>query len=214
MLEPTGLADLSRQRDALVREVHHRIKNHLHGVMGLLRVQADAHADLAPHLIEVMGQVGAIAGVYGLQGTGAHPGADLGEVVRLIATVAAGPVDCEGLAATPLPLADVDAVPVALVVNELVANALKHREGPDPVRPVRLALERTGEGARLTVSAGPARLPQGFDFAARRGLGTGLALAATLLPSRGARLDFLQDGDEVRAVLTLEPPILSTPDPG
>jgi PAS domain S-box-containing protein len=209
--EARRLADLARQRDALVREVHHRIKNHLHGVMGLLRLHTNTHTELGPFLGEIMGQIGAIAGVYGLQGSGAQSGAELSRVIRLIAGGAAGPVEFVDLAGAPLPLADADAVPVALVVNELVTNALKHRKDPDPTRSVKVTLDLAREDARLTVSASPARLPEDFDFAARCGLGTGLELVATLLPSRGARLDFSQTGDEVRATLTLGLPILSTP---
>jgi two-component sensor histidine kinase len=177
--------------------------------MGLLSLQVNAHPELAPLLTEVMGQIGAIAGVYGLQGSATQPGAELGRVVRLIVGGAAGPVEFKDLACVPLPLADADAVSVALVINELLTNALKHRDNPEPGTPVRVRLEQDGEEALLSFSAAPARLPEGFDFAARRGLGTGLELVATLLPSRGARLNFLQEGDEVRVTLTLMPPILS-----
>jgi two-component sensor histidine kinase len=206
--EVRRLSDLARQRDALVREVHHRIKNHLHGVLNLVRVEIAAHPELTAHLGDLIGQIGAIAEVYGLQGAGQSTVADLDPLVRLIAAGAAGPVEYQGLAAVPLPLRDGDAVPVALVVNELITNALKHRAGADPARPVHVQLQRVGQGVQLTVSAGPARLPRGFDFQARRGLGTGLDLVATLLPSRGAHLAFVQEGDRVRAELRLEAPVI------
>ena len=40
LLEGERAASERRHRDALVREVHHRIKNHVQGVVGLLRQQA------------------------------------------------------------------------------------------------------------------------------------------------------------------------------
>ncbi|MFM8443556.1 MAG: PAS domain S-box protein [Methylococcus sp.] len=201
------LASLEQQRDTLVREVHHRIKNHLHGVLGLLRMEANVHPDLAPHLSEVSNQIKAIASVYGLQCANAAAGADLDRVVRLIVASATGSVAYHGRAGEPLVLGDRDAVPVALVVSELITNALKHRTVADPARPVRVTLERVGEDTLLNVCAGPARLPAGFDYAARQGLGIGLELITTLLPSQGVNLAFFQDGDEVRAELRLATPL-------
>ena len=205
--EMKRLASLERQRDALVREVHHRIKNHLHGVLGLLCVKATAYPEVAPHLTEVRHQINAIAGVYELRCAGNGIGTDLDQVVRLIVAGATGPVAYQGLAGEPLALGDADAVPVALVVNELITNALKHRLAADPDRPARVTLERVGEDAMLAVSAGPARLPEGFDYATRQGLGIGLELTTTLLPTRGVRLAIFQEGDEVRAELRLEAPL-------
>ena len=55
------------QRDMLVKEVHHRIKNNLQGVAGLLQQIAKRKPEVAGPIDEVVGQVQAIAQVYGLQ---------------------------------------------------------------------------------------------------------------------------------------------------
>ena len=55
------------QRDMLVREVHHRIKNNLQGVAGLLQQIAQRKPEVAGAISEVVSQVQAIAQVYGLQ---------------------------------------------------------------------------------------------------------------------------------------------------
>src|SRR5204863_3101798 len=55
------------QREMLVKEVHHRIKNNLQGVAGLLQQIAARKPEVAPAISEVVGQVQAIAQVYGLQ---------------------------------------------------------------------------------------------------------------------------------------------------
>ena len=51
----------------LVKEVHHRIKNNLQGVAGLLQQIAQRKPEVATAIDEVVGQVQAIAQVYGLQ---------------------------------------------------------------------------------------------------------------------------------------------------
>ena len=55
------------QREMLVKEVHHRIKNNLQGVAGLLQQIAERKPEVAGAIDEVVGQVQAIAQVYGLQ---------------------------------------------------------------------------------------------------------------------------------------------------
>lgn len=212
-MEEQRLAALTRQRDALVREVHHRIKNHLHGVMGLLSAEAATYPALAPPLAEVAAQIRAIATIYGLQASQKAERIELGQMVSLLVQSLGGPVPVEygDAAESPIHVTEAASVPVALVVNELIVNALKHLERPDPQRPVQVRLEQAGRAARLEVRAGPAHLPAGFDFERQNKTGLGLELVATLLPQPGARLCYEQWQDEVRAVLWLERPVLCAP---
>ena len=69
------------QREMLVKEVHHRIKNNLQGVAGLLQQIAQRKPEVAGPIAEVVGQVQAIAQVYGLQ-VGATGPLQLMSVVR------------------------------------------------------------------------------------------------------------------------------------
>lgn len=55
-------------------------------------------------------------------------------------------------------------------------NALKHNNSSGPTRPVRVLLEAGTAEQRVVIRNGPALLPDAFDFAAGRGLGTGLEL--------------------------------------
>jgi hypothetical protein len=77
-------ADLRNQRDLLVREVHHRLKNNLQGVSGLLRHQAALQPAAAPWLESAAAQLQAMAQVYGLQVPDGQPPA----LVELVAAVA------------------------------------------------------------------------------------------------------------------------------
>lgn len=207
--EAARLAALERQRDTLVREVHHRIKNHLQGMLGLLRQHEARQPALGVALEEVIGQISVIAEIYGLQSRRANAPVVLGELIETVVRGQACPVDsaCPPAGDQPGPcLATDEAVPIALVINELVTNACKHRGQGG--RAVRVELQPVPAGVVLRVRGGPARLPDGFEFGAARGLGTGLELARSLLPGVGARLDFSQEGDEVVATLELAAPVL------
>ncbi len=210
--EVERFARLERQRDTLVREVHHRIKNHLQGVTGLLRNRIARHPELAKDLEEVIVQIHAIAHVYGLQSRRTEGGVQLNELLEILVHSAIGSVPIKFLPAPEASratafLAQEEAVSLALVLNELLTNALKHNNSSGPTRPVRVLLEAGTAEQRVVIRNGPALLPDAFDFAAGRGLGTGLELLRVLLPPQGAALTFHQEADEVVAELCLMPSI-------
>lgn len=208
--EERRVANLARQRDALVREVHHRIKNHLQGVTGLLDQAVRDEPALASPLEAVRRRIHAIAQVYGLQGRREDARVVLGDLLRLVESsgftshVIRLPAD-----GADMWVAQPEAVPLALVLNELITNAGKHQAAATATRPVRVSLDIAPDSARIVIRNGPAHLPPDFDFASRAGLGTGLELAATLLPGKGSRLDIRQDGDEVEATLTVRAPVVA-----
>lgn len=208
--EQARLAASHAQRDALVREVHHRIKNTLQGVVGLLRQSCAGNSAAAPAIERAIGRMRSVALVHGLQGCG--PGARVA-LADLVAGIAAGIEAVCGAAPEVLvpPAAEGGpalcggaAVPVALAVNELVTNAAKHRAGEGAVR-IALAVDAAAGRAELCIS-NPGRLPPGFPGEAQ---GNGLGLVATLLAGEGARLDWQQRGGRVEARLCLQAPLLS-----
>lgn len=204
------------QREALVREVHHRIKNNLQGVAGLLRQNAARHPELANSLNEAVGQVQAIAQVYGLQ-VGAGGPLRVISVLRAIAQsvsrtfgrrIVVQQGRAEGLlafdvpatGASPMPqqpelpydapeelaheLPEAESIPVALTVNELFTNAIKHGRGGQ----VQCRVWAEGEAVLIAVYS-RGQLPAGFDLARIRGGVSGLGLVRALLPRRSATLD-------------------------
>lgn len=197
---------LERQRDALVREVHHRIKNHLQGVIGLLRYKGSGDPALTSRLELAIGQIGSIAQVYGLQGRSHDTQLRLHELIESAIQGASGPVafNCAPeLKDVVVPQAD--AVPMALVINELITNAIKHLDRTQALQRVRVQLYSGTAGVVVEIRSGPAQLPPGFDYAKHRGLGTGLELVSVLLPERRCRLTIGQSADEVVARLSILP---------
>jgi two-component sensor histidine kinase len=96
---------------------------------------------------------------------------------------------------------------VALTVNELFTNAIKHGRGG--VVSCRLAAQ--GDDVRIRIASAGA-LPAGFSLAQVRGGVSGLGLVRALLPRRSSSLSLLQEGEEVVAVVELRPPGVRLPD--
>ncbi len=211
--EALRLDQEAAQRRALVREVHHRIKNNLQGMTGLLRQQMESHPEVRGILEEVISQVNSVTLVYGLQSKGAPEQLALAEMLQAIG-LAAGEIVGGGVAPqfefppdAPLLVRVDEGVPLALVLNELILNAFKHRSG-DVACPVRIALSGGAEGAVVEI-INPGLLVKGFRFDAGHCLGTGLDLVKALLPARGARLEIFAANGLVHARLTLGSPVIS-----
>lgn len=195
------------QREMLVKEVHHRIKNNLQGVAGLLQQIAQRKPEVAPAIAEVVGQVQAIAQVYGLQ-VGVTGPLRVKALVESITNSVQRTFGCQMqlVVQGPLPeawaLPEAESIPVALTINELLTNAVKHSAG---LARVDCTLTVAEAEVRVTI-ANLGRLPEGFQLSRFPGGVSGLGLVRALLPRRSATFTLEQHGDEVRATITLVPP--------
>jgi PAS domain S-box-containing protein len=208
--ERQRLEEAVKQRDILVREVHHRIKNNLQGVAGLLQHMAHAKPELAHNLNEIAGQIQAIAQVHGLQirATGTLPVLGVAQgIFQNLATMFGVEVRFE----PPPPalwrwgLPENEAVPLALVVNELGTNAIKYRGSREQGISVRVGTRP--EGVELRIE-NPGQLRAGFDLSRIASSVSGLGLVKALLPRRGAKLAIEQHGGVVVTRLELQPPAI------
>ena len=203
-----------RQRDALVREVHHRIKNNLQGVAGLLRQKLGKFPEAAPGIEEAIVQLQTVAVVYGLQGTRADGLLSLAEMVEAICESAEGLIGgrvdrtYEHKSQRPACVAGSEAVSVAVALNELVFNALKHQSAPAGKKRAQMVLCEMKDAAEIRIT-NRGRLPRSFNFSAGRAIGNGLSLVRTLLASPGASIKFSGGRDKVEVLLKLGPPLLA-----
>jgi PAS domain S-box-containing protein len=215
------LREEKAHRDALVREVHHRIKNSLQGVTGILRELAQRKPEMTSDLDTVISQIGSIALVHGISG------AESGGRVTLCALVADITRNARMLWQRDI-VVDIkhdchhcvinekEAVPLALVLNELLANACKHSAAGGVSGKLEIAVECNINGdadgapvrARVRI-VNPGHLAPGFDFGSKRGLGTGLRLVAALLPKHGAILVLTQQPVGVETLLELSAPVFA-----
>ncbi len=173
-------------KEATIREVHHRVKNNLQTIASLLRLQgrrlegAEAKAALA----ESERRIRSIAIVHE---TLAREASDfvrfseiilpLVEVVQEATTSEDFKVDFEvtGDAGT-LP-GDI-ATPMAVILNELMQNAVDHAFVPNSsgIREgtVKIDLLRNDQGLVVTVTDNGKGLPEGFKLEDSQGLGTSI----------------------------------------
>lgn len=208
--EAKRLADEAAHREALVREVHHRIKNNLQGITGMLRQFAESHPETADPINQAIGQVRSVAVIHGLQGRSSLRTVRLCELTSAIAS------DIESLwqapihvdippSWTPCVLAEPEAVPIALVLNELILNAVKHGGKAHGDIKIKLRKDSRPEIIQISITnTGPWHASASRSASAH----SGLQLVEALLPRAGARLNWEQQGNQVQVLLELEPPVI------
>ena len=201
------LASALKRQELVVHEVRQRLKKNLRGVAALLQQQAFARPELSEPLTDAAAQVQAIALAHGIQPSDAG--------VPLVALVVGVFSDLAGLynaivqVEPPAPalaqwrVAEKEAVPMSMAISELGSNAIKHRGKADQRVVARLAAR--GDRIELRIEH-PGRLKPDFDLARVSSNVTGLGLAKSLLPHRGARLRIEQLGPLVITRLELAPP--------
>lgn len=179
--------ELLAQKELLIREVHHRVKNSLQLVSSMLRLDAagSPDPDMRRRMDEAGRRVRAIAGVHEWLYRGRElDRVDIGGFLRELADEIrsqAGLGDAELTVETQSIEVSTDlAVPLSLVVNELVTNAIKHGRAADGSLAIAISLERVADGLSLCVRDHGAGPPAGFDPLRSRGLGMRIVKALTM----------------------------------
>ena len=198
-------------KDATIREIHHRVKNNLQTIAALLRLQARRlrSAEARSALEESERRIRAIAVVHETLSRDASDVVPFDEIVRplarLVEEASAGPdfpirIEVEGhVGDIPGELA----TPLAVVLNELVQNAVEHAFPPGKARAgsgrVRVTLARQGDDVVLEVADDGVGLPPGFDLEGATGLG--LSIVHTLVTTEMGGSIELRDDHGARAVV-------------
>ncbi|HUW78036.1 MAG TPA: sensor histidine kinase [Candidatus Nanopelagicaceae bacterium] len=164
-------------KDATIREIHHRVKNNLQTVTALLRLQARRLSDPAGRaaLEEAVRRVGSIAVVHETLSTTGQDRVAFDEVAdRVIASVVevaatAGVVSAERVGEFGL-LAPAIATPLAMVLAELVQNAIEHGLG-EVAGHLEVRVVRNTTKLQMIVSDDGVGLPPGFSLEGSTNLG-------------------------------------------
>ncbi|BAU48393.1 hypothetical protein SVA_1839 [Sulfurifustis variabilis] len=178
----------------IVREVHHRIKNNLQGVIGLLGRHREDHPQAGPVLTRAIGQLYAIAEVHNLLSRQTRETVGLNALIEGVCRVARAlsPHQIQSLpteATAKLCVPASEAVPIALILNELIQNATNHGYPDNRLGTVRVALDVDPEAVYLRVAN------DGIAPARESASGVGLDLVRALLPTKGARFRLYREGE-------------------
>ncbi len=185
----------AEEKEALLRELQHRIKNTLAMITSLVHMETrDSCEPAARDVLEnIRSRISTLSGLYSmLYSTGAVRQVRLDGYLRMIADsvvsayakVGAG-IEL-GVAADEILIDTKRASSVGLIVNELLMNAFKYAFSGGRRGRVDIGLSGTEEGIELVVSDNGVGLPDGFDPA--RSEGFGLRLVGMLLDQLGGTL--------------------------
>lgn len=183
------------EKIALLKEVHHRVKNNLQIVVSLLALQASRSRD--PNVLDVLHDTRSRVHSMALLHEALYRSENLArtnfaryleELCAQLLRSCAPVVGRVGIEAhvDPISLTLDQAVPCGLIVNELVSNALKHGYPDDRGGTITVEVHPVEEGQlRLRVSDDGVGLPSGGDDVKPRTLG--LQLIGRLARQLGGR---------------------------
>jgi len=204
-----------REKEALLKEIHHRVKNNMQIVSSLLSMQsAKARDDYDKELfIESQGRIRAMSAVHDQlyrsnDFTSIPAGEYLSDLVNGLEASWSRPdrwirasVEADETA-LELELA----VPIGLIVNELVTNSFKYAFGPGDSGTIAVSLRRSEDGTvSIVVSDNGHGFPEGFD-ASRGDGGMGYTIINALVQQIGGRLGLVAPEAGGSEITILVPP--------
>jgi len=176
-------------KSAMVREMHHRVKNNLQMIAMLLRLQLRDGREVSGRevLTETINRILSIAGVHEILAADGLRQVAVHEMLARVAQTVQQTMARPGLAleikvsGDDLSLPSQQATSLALVVNELLQNALEHAFEGRSGGTVMITLAAGRDTLRVEVQDDGVGLPQGF--APDRSAGLGLQIVHTLVGS-------------------------------
>jgi len=207
-----ALRDALAENEALLKEVHHRVKNNLQIVSSLLSLQAHLidNEELAAPLLDSQVRIQAMAMVHEkLYASRNLDRIDFPSYLRELSLFLLQAYARPSLSVTPVIRSDAfqlpadAAVPCGLILSELISNCLKHAfadraAGTVTVRASLGASTDTDSTVSLTVTDDGAGLPQGFDIASAWTLGLRLIISLTRQLHGTLRVESPREGTTFR----------------
>ena len=210
LLLSRDITDLRRRdrlllsKDATIREVHHRVKNNLQTISSLLRLQSRRLPPGAAQVAlgEAERRIRSIALVHEILSRDPSEQAAFNEIVEpLVRMAKEGVLNPEqpvtftlhgDAGEVPAELA----TPLAVVITELLQNAVEHGFGEEPrsTEPrVDVALHNDGEVLTVEVHDNGRGLPEGFTIEGSDGLGLSI-VRDLVIGQLGGTIELYRDG--------------------
>ena len=200
-LVETKLRSSLKEKEVLLQEIHHRVKNNLQIVSSMLNLQTEKLSD--PKAIELFKESQNRVRSIALFHEKLYQSRDLGrvEIGEYIRGLANGSFATYGVNPDDIVLAvhtediplDVDAaISCGLIVNELVSNSLKHAFPDRRKGQVAVSLRSAGTDVVLEVADNGVGFPADLDF--RNPSTLGLKLVAIFTEQVGGTMDLTREG--------------------
>jgi two-component system, sensor histidine kinase PdtaS len=197
-----------RVKSAMIREIHHRVKNNLQTISALLRLQARRarSPEVAEILEQTVSRILSVAVVHEYLMKDESSIINIHEVGnRILQEVTHGTLDpakeitlsLEGVRQFLLPAQQ--ATSCALIINELLQNAVEHGYEDRDKGSIRVRLLQTEDSMAVEIEDDGKGLPAGFDPG--RG-GLGLQIVRTLVKEDLKGQFQLENGRGVRAIVS------------
>jgi len=188
-----------QEKEILLREIHHRVKNNLQIVSSLLHLQSATDRNGVPKdmFTESQNRILTMALVHEeLYRSDDLASIDLLAYIRkLLGRLLSAMGDkrrIQGLVGGEAVALTIDtAIPCGLIVNELVTNSLKHAFGQHETGRIRISVSKTGKDAVVEIGDTGHGLPPGLDF--RDAPSLGLQLVSRLVKQLHGRIELLPE---------------------
>ena len=175
-----------KEKELLLKEIHHRVKNNLQIISSLMSLQISGMTNevASASLKESQNRIKSMALIHEqLYLSRDLASIDIKSYIQsLIVYWTRSYITRPGLSIT----ADIEdislgidtAIPCGLIINELISNSLKYAFKDGQTGTIKVALAKAGDVYRLTVSDDGVGLPPGFDY--RNTTSLGMQLVVTL----------------------------------
>jgi PAS domain S-box-containing protein len=214
------LRDSLEEKEVMLREIHHRVKNNLQVIIALMGLQAESVTDKKTQ--DMLAELQARARVMSLVHEILYQSQNIARVnlTSYIKTLAANVMQTIGINFNTVLQVHADdvfvgidtAIPCGLIINELVTNALKYafppalRTAVDTPGACEIHIRICAEGPliSLSVSDNGIGLPEHFDWKRAKSLGLRLVNILSSNQLRGT-IDVSRDGGTSFSITFCEP---------
>jgi PAS domain S-box-containing protein len=191
------LRSLLAQKEGLMKELQHRVKNSLNLVSSLLKLELDGLAEERSKkvILDSVSRIHSMAAVYErLYRSRDLQSVDLRPYVEELAgsifeAYSPGPGLSLSVESAELRIEAEKASTLGLILNELVTNAMKYAYPSGAGGAIRVSLERDGDRIRLVVADDGVGLPPGFDPLQAQSLGLTLVRMLSAQIAAELRID-------------------------
>lgn len=188
------------EKTVLLSELHHRVKNNLAIISGLMQLQAFTEGDLSVQskLYSSVGRVQAMASMHELlYESGSFCKLEFGQNLRKIVTSISKmyyeltqKIDVK-MDVEPVQLNINQAHPCSLILNEVITNAYKHAFVKAESGKIRIQLYTSGNEVFISISDNGSGLPEDFNIDKDKTLGN--TLLKTLVKQLNGSYQYISD---------------------